>query len=140
MANDVTERLGSLRASVAALRREVPAIEWRTGQILGVVGELADLVAELAAAGTASPAAASPSTLATKPAEDRKEQLGRLAWMACRVLPVGLEGCRRDAEICRILESWHVSREELRQLGYSVAERVVIPAPKRNRSGCVAVK
>jgi hypothetical protein len=137
VANDVTERLGSLRASVAALRREVPAIEWRTGQILGVVSELADLVAELAAAGSASLPAA---TLATKPAEDRKEQLGRLAWMACRVLPAGLEGVRRDAEICRILESWHVSREELRQLGYSVSERVVIPAPKRNRSGCVAVK
>lgn len=134
--NDVGKRLDSVRSSLAALRRDLPAVEYRTGQILTVVSELAELVAELATAGGGS--ASTPAAKAAgKPAEDRKQTLDRLCWMACRALPAGLDGERRDAEICRALEAWGLSREELAALGYKRAEVLVTPAARRSKVACV---
>jgi hypothetical protein len=138
MSDDLNARVASLRTGVAALRRDLPAIEWRTGQILGLLAELADVVGELATGGGAPAVAGVAPGVAGKPAvEDRRTQLDRLSWMACRALPEGLEGVRRDAEICRMLEQWGVSRDELVALGYARAEVLVTPAARRSKAASV---
>lgn len=113
--SDVNERLESLRASLAALRKELPAIEWRTGQILNAVAELTDVVGQLAAAAGGE---ASPATQAARVPEDRGKTLERYLYQAARAIAPGLEGPRRDAEIRRILRAWNVSDKELAGLGY----------------------
>lgn len=137
MRNDLNARVASLRAGVGALRQDLPAIEWRTGQILGLLAELADVVGELATAGVPAVAGVAPGAAGKPAPEDRRKQLDRLAWMACRALPKGLEGHLRDAEICRMLEQWGVSRDELCELGYVRAEVLVTPAARKQRAVCV---
>jgi hypothetical protein len=113
--SDVNVRLESLRASLAALRKDLPAVEWRTGQMLSAVAELADLVGQLAAAAGNKPAATE------RPAEDRSNTLQRLVYQACRAVKPGLDGVQRDAEMCRILRAWSVTERELKDLGYRAA-------------------
>jgi hypothetical protein len=129
----VTDRAASVAAAVAKLRSDLPAIEWRTGQMLAQLAELAEIVAELAGGAAAQQVAVGTAGLAAvaKPAEDRRKVLDQLAWMACRALPAGLDGSRRDAEICRILEGWNVTREELAVLGYA-AEPIVLPVRRQH--------
>jgi hypothetical protein len=128
--SDVKAKLESIRTSVNRLRDQVPGTDWQQAATLKALAELSEILLELAAG---TPAAA----VAGKPAEDRGQQLQRLSWMACRVLPAGLDGELRDAEICRILERWNVSRDELCALGYTRAEVLVTPAARRARAACV---
>jgi len=119
--SDVTMRLESVKAGVQRLRDQVPGTDWQQASALKLLAELAEIVGQLAAGGAAG---IGPTSAVGKPAEDRRQMLERLAWMACRALPQGLDGSRRDAEICRILEGWNVSREELAGLGYAAEPSV----------------
>ena len=110
--SDVTARVESVQKTLVRLRSELSATEWMTGQVLTLVGELAAIVQETCAANADVPVRKQQATY------DRREALNRLLYQACRSLPPGIEGERRDTEVMRILRAWNVTSAELAQLGY----------------------
>lgn len=114
---DVTARIASVSMAVAKLRADLPAIEWRAGQVLAQLAELAAIVGELAA-GAAETTTQPRPVIRTAANGDRRKELQRLAYLACRSLPPNLDPNVRDTEIARILGKWGVTANEITELGY----------------------